>query len=326
MNTWNHDHFWKFPNGVYSSKWRPAARAKGGGHSQTRGRAGVTEMSGSTVSAAWAPSPRPVRPLSFTLSKSASDPSMWTPNVLRSFLVGGRGLKNRQKPLRVIFLPTLACRDQSQIIDLDRGSGHSSCTCTVNPKNSFFVVVSGVLHFTSFPFSFFFPPVVALHKHWRILDHLTASSRASATVATLPWRQDFGRGGYALVDFERSLSELHVSCGFSCCCFFLFFFFSLIFSLPFFFLFFLCGDFELFFFFGVEIASESTLIEASFARQSISSLPARPRPVGPLRQGQESWVFRCPQCSRPSKMGSTAPRPSWCPWKKKTWTWGCLQT
>ena len=37
--------------GVYSSKWRPAARAKGGGHSQTRGRAGVTETSGSTVSA-----------------------------------------------------------------------------------------------------------------------------------------------------------------------------------------------------------------------------------------------------------------------------------
>ena len=37
-------------NGVYSSKWRPAARAKGGGHSQTCGRAGVTEMSGSTVS------------------------------------------------------------------------------------------------------------------------------------------------------------------------------------------------------------------------------------------------------------------------------------
>ena len=41
-----------FINGVYSSKWRPAARAKGGGHSQTRGLAGVTEMSGSTVLAA----------------------------------------------------------------------------------------------------------------------------------------------------------------------------------------------------------------------------------------------------------------------------------
>ena len=47
-------------NGVYSSKWRPAARAKGGGHSQTRGRAGVTKMSGSTVSAACSARPRAV--------------------------------------------------------------------------------------------------------------------------------------------------------------------------------------------------------------------------------------------------------------------------
>ena len=40
-------------NGVYSSKWRPAARAKGGGHSQTRGRAGVPEISESTVFFDW---------------------------------------------------------------------------------------------------------------------------------------------------------------------------------------------------------------------------------------------------------------------------------
>ena len=40
-------------NGVYSSKWRPAARAKGGGHSQTRGLAGVPEISGSTVFFDW---------------------------------------------------------------------------------------------------------------------------------------------------------------------------------------------------------------------------------------------------------------------------------
>ena len=26
--------------------------------------------------------------------------------------------------------------------------------------------------------------------------------------------------------------------------------------------------------------------------------------------------FRCPQCSSPSKMGSTAPRNAWCPWRK----------
>ena len=40
-------------NGVYSSKWRPAARAKGGGHSQTRGLAGVLEISESTVFVYW---------------------------------------------------------------------------------------------------------------------------------------------------------------------------------------------------------------------------------------------------------------------------------
>ena len=42
----------------------------------------------------------------------------------------------------------------------------------------------------------------------------------------------------------------------------------------------LCGDFELFFW-GVEIVSESTLIETSFARQSVSSLPSRPRVTAP---------------------------------------------
>ena len=75
---------------------------------------------------------------------------------------------------------------------------------------------------------------------------------------------------------------------------------------------FLCGEFEHFFFWE-EIVSESTLLETSFARQphgaSISSLPSSPRATA-----QESWIFRCPQCSSPSKMGSTAPRPAWCPW------------
>ena len=65
-----------------------------------------------------------------------------------------------------------------------------------------------------------------------MLDHLTVSSICFGD-APIPWRQDFGRGGHALVDFERFLSEL--SCGFSGCLFFLFLFFSFIFSLTFFF-------------------------------------------------------------------------------------------
>ena len=36
---------------------------------------------------------------------------------------------------------------------------------------------------------------------------------------------------------------------------------------------------------------------------------------GSLRHGQESWIFRCSQCSSQAKakMVSTAPRPEWCP-------------
>ena len=59
--------------------------------------------------------------------------------------------------------------------------------------------------------------------------------------------------------------------------FFLFFSFNSFSLLLSFFLSFFCGDLELFFSFWVEIVSESTLIETSFARQSISSLPSRPR-------------------------------------------------
>ena len=61
-------------------------------------------------------------------------------HLMCSVFCGRRGLKNGQKPLslKVIFLPSLACRDRSQIIDLHRGSGHRSCSCTVNPENFFF--------------------------------------------------------------------------------------------------------------------------------------------------------------------------------------------
>ena len=122
-------------NGVYSSKWRPAARAEGGGHSQTRGRAGVTEMSESTVSAAWTP----VLVLSTIIFYLPVIPRYG--HQMCSVFLWETWLENRQKPLRVIFLPSLACRDRSQIIDLDRGSGHRSCTCTVNPKNFFLLLL-----------------------------------------------------------------------------------------------------------------------------------------------------------------------------------------
>ena len=86
-----------------------------------------------------------------SLSKSASDLSMWTPNVLRSFLV-----KNRPKPWRVIFLPSLACRDQSQIIDLDCGSRASFLYIHCEPQELLFCRCVSRSTFHKFPFFFFY--------------------------------------------------------------------------------------------------------------------------------------------------------------------------
>ena len=69
------------------------------------------------------------------------------------------------------------------------------------------------------------------------------------------------------------------------------------------------------FFFWVEIVSESTLIETSFARQSISLLPSRPRVSAPWVRELE---FSVPKVFKAIEDGSTAPRPAWCPWKTKT--------
>ena len=99
------------------------------------------------------------RRLSFTVEVCASDPSVWTPNVLRLLVGDVAKKKNGQKPLRVIFLPSLACRDQSQIIDLYRGSGHRSCTCTVNPRTFCCCCCCCCVSrsaFHEFPFFFFF--------------------------------------------------------------------------------------------------------------------------------------------------------------------------
>ena len=164
------------------------------------------------------------------------------------FSCGGRGLKIRQKPLRVIFLPILACRDQSQIIDdLDRGSGHRSFTCTVNPKNSFLVVVSAVLHFTSFPFSFFFLLYSSVAQTLKNVGPLDCKLRL------LRRRSQLSLGGKISVAEVKHLLTLNVlSANYRVVlvvvAFFFSFFFSFIFSLPFFSFLFLCGDFELFFF------------------------------------------------------------------------------
>ena len=71
----------------------------------------------------------------------------------------GRGLQNRQKPLRVIFLPSLACRDQSQINDLDRGPVRASFLYMhCEPQELFFCCCCCCVNrstFHKFPFFFF---------------------------------------------------------------------------------------------------------------------------------------------------------------------------
>ena len=132
-------------------------------------------------------------------------------------------------------------------IDLDRGSGNRSFTCTVIPKNFFCCCCVGRSTFNEFPFFFFFSfsCIVALHKHWRILDHLTVSS------AGLLRRLSLG-GKISVAEVMHLLTINVFSANFRVVlvvvAFFLFFF-SFIFSLTFFFPSFSSGDFELFFFF-----------------------------------------------------------------------------
>ena len=233
---------------------------------------------------------------------------------------GRRGLKNRQKPLRVIFLPSLACRDRSQIIDLDRRSGHRSCTCTVNPKNFFVVVVgvSAVLHFTSFPFSFFSPDssvaqtpknVEPLDCKFRLLRRRSLGGKISVSevmhLLTLNVFPVNFRVVFVVAFFSFSFFFIHFLS------YFLFFFlFSVVTSN--------------FFFFPVEIVSESTLIETSFARQSISSLPSRPRAL------TTPWVrkleFSVSTVFKAFKDGVDRAKACLVPLKKKPELEGCLQT
>ena len=78
-----------------------------------------------------------------------------------------------------------------------------------------------------------------------------------------------------------------------------------------------------FFFFWVEIVSESTLIETSFARQSISSLPSRPRVTAP---GARELDFSVPTVFKAIEDGVDRPKACLVPLKKKTWAWGMSPT
>ena len=92
-----------------------------------------------------------------SLSKSASDPSMWTPNVLRSFLVGAVAWKTDRNHWGLSFFRAwhVAINHRSSISIA--GPSIVLVHALWTPRTLFFVVVvSAVLHFTSFPFFFFF--------------------------------------------------------------------------------------------------------------------------------------------------------------------------
>ena len=83
-----------------------------------------------------------------------------------------------------------------------------------------------------------------------------------------------------------------------------------------FFLLFLCGEFEHFFFFFFSINSPGVHVDwdviCSTTTRRVDIVVAFNSSGYCAREVD----FRCPQCSSPSKMGSTAPRNVWCSWKK----------
>ena len=227
-----------------------------------------------------------------------------------SVLLWGTWLEKQAETTEGYLSSELGAACRSQIIDLDRyrGSGHRSWKCTVNPQNFFFVLFCQPFYISrEFPFFLLCSSVAQTLKNVGPLD---------CKFRLLRRRSLLSLGGKISVAEVMHLLTLNVFAAN----------FRVVLVVVTFFFLFLCGEFEHFFsFFLVEIVSESTLIETSCARQphgaSISSLPSSPRATAP-----ESWIFWWPQCSSPSKTGSTAPRPAWCSWKKKPELEGCLQT
>ena len=110
----------------------------------------------------------------FSLSKSASDPWMWTPNVLPSFLVGDVARKTGRNHWGLSFFRAwhVAINHRSWISIA--GPSIVLVHALWTPKT--FLLLYQPFYISQVPFFLFFSPIVALHKHWKMLDHLTASS------------------------------------------------------------------------------------------------------------------------------------------------------
>ena len=97
-----------------------------------------------------------------------------------SVFCGRRGLKNGQKSPKVnnLFLSFIRAWHvaiyHSSLISI-AGPGIVLVHALSTPRTFFCCCCVSRSTFHEFPFFFFFSCTVALHKHWRILDHLTVS-------------------------------------------------------------------------------------------------------------------------------------------------------
>ena len=131
------------------------------------------------MSTAWTPSPRPVRRLSVH-SRSLWQWSLDMDTKWAPFFLWGTWLEKQAETTKGYLSsePGAGCR--SQFIDLDR-PGIVLVHAPWTPK-TFFVLfcqpfyISWVSLFFFFLLFFEFCSKVALHKHWRMLHHLPASS------------------------------------------------------------------------------------------------------------------------------------------------------
>ena len=208
--------------------------------------------------------------------------------------------------------------DHRSIIDFVRGSGHRSCTCicTVNPKNFFCCCCHSQPFYISRVsfFLFFFLLYSSVAQTLKNVGPLGCNLR-------LLRRRSLG-GKISVAEVMLLLTLNVFSANFRVVLVVVAFFFHFNHSFSLFLSFFL--SFSLwwlgtFLFFLVEIVSESTLIETSFARQSMSSLPSRPRVTAP-------WVrelaFSVPTVFKAIENGVDRAKACLVPLKKKTWAWG----
>ena len=272
-------------------------------------------MSGSTVSAAWAPVLilstiifycRSLCQWSLGMDTKCTPSSLWE-TWLEKQAETTKGYLSSEK---------FACRDRSQIIDLDRGSGHRSCTCTVNLKNFFLLLCQPFYNFMSFSFFFFllYSSVAQTLKNVGPLDcnlrlrfgdaPLAARFRSRRSCTCWLWT-------FSQRTFVRFLIVFVP---------FFIFFFSFIFSLTFFFP----------FFFSVVTSNFLLWVESLGVHLDLDVICSTAHIVVALKaadhcaMGKRAGVFGAHTVQGHRRW--SRPRQGLLGTLEKTWAWGCLQT